>query len=263
MLEDDNKSFVGVFDSGLGGLSVLEEMLSLLPHENFVYFGDSANAPYGTKNEEEILELTSKNILMLKEMGAKAVVLACNTATSVAAGHLRKKYKDMPIIGVEPAIKPAVLDNPKEKIIVMATPATLKGKQFINLAGRYEESSKLVSIPCEGLMEFVERGELQGGKLEHYLKEKLQEEIKEKPAAIVLGCTHYPFVKKEIINIVGEGIKIYDGGLGTAKQLKRVLQANGMLKESGEGSLEILNSGGKEFVERSKALLKTKIWRLG
>lgn len=256
MARNSKEPFVGVFDSGLGGLSVLEEMLKVLPTENFVYFGDSKNAPYGTKSKKEILRLTSDNISMLKEKGAKAIVLACNTATGVAAAHLRKTYKDMPIIGVEPAIKPAVLENRGKRVLVMATPVTVQGKQFLELSDKYKDDAELVSLPCEGLMEFVERGELKGEKLQGYLKSKLQDEISKGISAIVLGCTHYPFIKKEIVSFVGEDIKIYDGSLGTAKQLKRVLEANGIFKDGGKGHLEILNSAGEEFVKRSKKLLE-------
>lgn len=258
-MESGREEFVGVFDSGLGGISVLKKILEILPSENFVYFGDSANAPYGTKTREEITKLTEKNILMLKKMGAKAVVLACNTATSMAAHTLREKYKDFPIIGVEPAIKPAALENPGKKVIMLATPATVKGEQFVNLASKYKDKANLVPIACEGLMEFVERGELEGKMLRTYLKGKLDSQIDSELAAVVLGCTHYPFIKKEIENVVGEGIKIYDGSFGTARQLARVLKAKDILKENGIGSLSILNSGGEDLVKRSKALLEMKI----
>ena len=131
---ENSTKFVGVFDSGLGGLSVLKAMLKILPQEKYIYFGDSANAPYGTKGEDEILALTEKSLEMFINMGAKAIVLACNTATSMAASTLRQKYKEIPIIGVEPAIKPAALENEGKKVLMLATPATVRGKHFVNLA---------------------------------------------------------------------------------------------------------------------------------
>ncbi len=256
MGESENKEgFIGVFDSGLGGLSVLKAILTELPNEKYVYFGDSANAPYGTKDREEITALTENNIKMFINMGAKAVVLACNTATGVAAKTLRKKYKKLPIIGVEPAIKPAALENKGKKVLIMATPATIKGEQFVELTKRFEDMAKLKALPCPGLMEFVERGEFSGENLSEYLKSKIEPELDEELSAVVLGCTHYPFIKDEIEKVAGTGIKIYDGSFGTAKQLRRVLKEKGLLSIGGVFSLEIMNSASAEYVERSKKLL--------
>ncbi|MGP1570105.1 MAG: glutamate racemase [Eubacteriales bacterium] len=259
-IQDNNeKGFIGVFDSGLGGISVLKAILKELPNERYIYFGDSANAPYGTKEKEQIVELTEKNINMFIKMGAKAVVLACNTATSMAAKTLRHKYRELPIIGVEPAIKPAALENKGKKIVIMATPATVKGVQFVELAKRFKDCANLVPLACPGLMEFVERGEFESKNLYDYLQEKLESEIKKDLAAVVLGCTHYPFIKKAISNVAGKDVKIYDGSNGTARQLVRVLREKNLISKTGDSSLEILNSASEEFVKRAYMLLEKDI----
>ncbi len=256
---ENSTKFVGVFDSGLGGLSVLKSMLKILPQEKYIYFGDSANAPYGTKGEDEILALTEKSLEMFINMGAKAIVLACNTATSMAASTLRQKYKEIPIIGVEPAIKPAALENEGKKVLMLATPATVRGKQFVNLARRFRDVADLVPVACPGLMEFVERGELESEALNEYLRSKLLSEADENLAAVVLGCTHYPFIKDAISNVVGKHIKIYDGSIGTARQLARVLKERNLISSDGKQELTIMNSKSDEFVKRSYMLLGKEI----
>lgn len=231
---DRKKLPIGVFDSGVGGISVLRELVKLMPEEKYLYFGDSANAPYGTKGLEQVRQLTMKNIGYLLERGVKSVVVACNTATSVAVADLRKKYPDLPLVGIEPAIKPAVEQHPGGRIIVMATPMTLRQEKFCRLMGRWEAQAQIVPLPCPGLMEYVERDHLEGEDLRKYLTE-LFWSVDHKPMdAIVLGCTHYPFAKTAIRNVVGTEVKIYDGGLGTAREMKRRLQESGLLTENAE-----------------------------
>lgn len=256
---DSGNGSIGFFDSGLGGLSVLKESIKLLPGEDYIYLGDSANAPYGTKSKEEVRTVSERNLNYLKERGAKAVVIACNTATSAAADYLRNKYRDFPIIGVEPAIKPAVTAHRGKKILVMATPMTLREKKFRELMDRYKEEAEIVPIECEGLMEFVEAGDFPSHRLDAYLKNHLLTEKAAESAAIVLGCTHYPFIKSEILGAIGRELPMYDGGRGTAKQLVRVLEARGFLKpdaRTGEGRLTIESTGKDlEFLHKSKKLL--------
>lgn len=258
MLKTDNsKKPIAFLDSGVGGISVLNEAIKMMPHENYIYLGDSGNAPYGVKPTEKVRMLTEKNVQFLLEKGAKAVVIACNTATSAAADYLREKYRDVPIIGVEPAVKPAALDNMGRKILVMATPVTLIEKKFKSLMDQYEEYAQIIPVPCGGLMEFVERGQLEGAELQSFLGEILTDEIKNQAAAIVLGCTHYPFIKNEIKKVTGHKVKIYDGGKGTAKQLQRRLGRDGILNKSlGKGSVEILNSLNEPaMIELSQKLI--------
>ena len=162
---------IGVFDSGVGGISVLRELMRLMPGEDFLYLGDSVHAHYGTKALEEVRRLTIKNVELLLERGAKSIVIACNTATSAAVALLRKKYPDLPLVGIEPAIKPAVLENPRARVVVMATPMTLRQEKFQKLMGMYEEKAEILPLPCPGLMEFVERGDLESQELRRYMTE--------------------------------------------------------------------------------------------
>lgn len=234
---------VGVFDSGVGGISVLRELVNIMPQEDYLYFGDSKNAPYGTKRLEDVRELTVRHVEYLMEQGAKSVVVACNTATSAAVAVLRKKYPGLPLVGIEPAIKPAAMEKPGARIVVMATPMTLRQEKFQKLMGRYEEQIRIVPLPCPGLMEFIERGDLEGEDLQRYLTELFWSVNQEPIDGIVLGCTHYPFARKLIQKVVGEHVAIYDGGAGTAREMRRQLTEAGLRNDRVErGSVRFLNS---------------------
>lgn len=252
-----NREPIGVFDSGVGGISVLRELVRIMPNENYLYLGDSKHAPYGTKTLEEVRELTIGNVQALLERGAKSIVVACNTATSAAVAVLRKMYPDLPLVGIEPAIKPAVLTYPHQKILVMATPMTLHQEKFQKLMHQYEEMAQIIPLPCPGLMEFVERGDLDGEDLHKYLTELLWSVKEEKIAAIVLGCTHYPFARDMIAKVAGENVAILDGGNGTAREMRRRLMVADRLSDSEEkGSVEFLNSRDtKEEQELCRYLL--------
>jgi len=239
----NSNSPIAVFDSGVGGISVLGELWKIMPNENYLYFGDSKNAPYGTKSEEEIKNQTQNNIKNLIDRGCKCVVIACNTATSVAIRDLRQTF-DIPIIGIEPAVKPAVAEHKGGKILVMATPVTLKKEKFALLMDSYSDISKIIPLPCPELVEMIEQGITEGEEIRKYLN-KIFEPFKNKNIdAIVLGCTHFPFAKKEIQNIFGSNTDIIDGGYGTAKETKRRLTE--------EGILNTLNSKGHIEFESSK-----------
>ena len=245
IMNTDNRP-IGVLDSGLGGISVLRELVKLMPGEAFLYYGDSANAPYGTRTPEEVIDLTKKDVDFLLERGAKAIVVACNTATSVAIRELREEYekKDIPVIGIEPALKPAVLAKEHSKVVVMATPMTLSQTKFNSM------------MPCPGLVEYIEGGMLEGPVLDEYLEKQFEPYEKSEIDAVVLGCTHYPLVKDEIQKHL-PGVAIYDGGFGTAKQTRKRLTECGLLsgKESG-GEVKIFNSKNTEDVlELSRRLL--------
>lgn len=227
---------VAVFDSGLGGVSVLKELLRELPNENFIYYGDTANAPYGVKNADEVRALTFSVYEKMRERGIKAFVIACNTATSVSVAQLREKYPEDIIVGVEPALKPAVLCREQPTVAVLATPLTLKEEKFASLLGRFSGNAKVIPFACPGLVEFVERGEVTGDGLQAFLEQLLEPLKREKLDAVVLGCTHYPFVKEEIAKILGADVLIFDGSLGTARETKRRLEVSGILsvrKEQG------------------------------
>ena len=234
-----NRQPIGIFDSGLGGISVLRNMKRLLPFEDFVYYGDDRNAPYGTKEEAEILRLSENVVEFLLARNVKAIVIACNTATSAAAKTLRERL-DIPIIGMEPALKPASLLRKNGMIAVMATPATLRQNKFRLLMEKYGEHA--LPLPCPGLMEFVENGVTEGKELDGFLSEMLRPYRDTQFDAAVLGCTHYVFLKRAIARAL-PGVPLVDGNEGTARQLRRVLEAGGSLNAEGEGSVSLFTSG--------------------
>lgn len=234
---------IGFFDSGVGGLSVLKEAISVMPNEDYIFFGDSKNAPYGTREVDDVKRLSFNIADFLAEKNVKAIVVACNTATSAAIEDLRNKYKDIPVIGIEPALKPAVKLERKGNIIIMATPMTLKEKKFKSLMDKYKDSCSIIPMPCPKLVEFVEHGILEGKELEDYLREKFAPYINEDIAAVVLGCTHFPFVRETLAKIVGNDVPLIDGGLGTSYELQRKLDEKGNLTDSDKkGNIEIYNS---------------------
>lgn len=242
---------IAVFDSGVGGISVLKELVKILPNENYIYFGDSKNAPYGMKTIEEVRRLTTDCAEALFKRGAKALVVACNTATSAAVRTLREKHPDIPIVGIEPAVKPAVSigkstteaegrfpnDGRIPRVLVLATPMTIREEKFKTLMNRYTDQGEIIPLPCPGLMDYVERGDLHSPDFRKYLEELLYEYTQDKVDAAVLGCTHYPFARDLIQEILGEDVVILDGGEGTAREMKRRLEVAGLLnpsKEKGE-----------------------------
>ena len=237
---------IGVFDSGLGGISVLRELVKLLPNEQFLYFGDSANAPYGSRSTEEIRDLTLKHAEHFFARGAKALVVACNTATSAAIDKLRTTYPEKIIIGIEPALKPAVDRFPGGKILVMATEATLREKKFAALLEKHSAHCEIHKCPCPELVAFVERGELDSEALHEVLLRELGEHLSPPPQATVLGCTHYPFLKSAIAKVVGKDCALLDGSEGTARETKRRLSQAGLLSAGREGTVLIENSRDDE-----------------
>lgn len=248
---------IGFFDSGVGGISVLKEAVELLPKENYIYIGDSLNAPYGVKTPEEVRKLTFNMVDKLISMNVKAIVVACNTATSIAIDELRKAYRQIPIIGIEPALKPAVENYGNGIIVIMATPITLAENKFSKLRERYNKASDIIPMPCDGLVEIIESGNTKGEIVEEYLRDRFKNIPKEKVSSVVLGCTHYPFIKEALVNVINEDVAIIDGSLGTVKQLKRKLEQKGLLNTSNEqGIVKILNSKEDEkLIELSYDLL--------
>lgn len=237
---------IGVFDSGVGGVGVLKELVQVLPHENYIYYGDSLHAPYGEKTPEQVLELVNNVVKHLLEQNVKAILIACNTATSVAAGILRERYPEISIIGMEPAIKRAVSEKKKNKVLVMATPVTLHLDKYLRLQHKFESQAEFLPVECPGLAKRIEQADLDGTDLTEMLRELL-ERYKGKVDNVVLGCTHYPFVKKQIREILGD-IPILDGSRGTALQVQRVLRSKGLLNEQ-EQNGEIIFESSKETEE--------------
>ena len=252
-----NSRPVGVFDSGLGGISVLGTLLDVLPQENFVYYGDTRNIPYGDKQPQEVLALTHRAVDELIRRGCKAVVIACNTATSAAAGPLRQELH-MPVIGMEPALKPASLLPGGGITVVMATRMTLTQPKFQRLMALYGQNA--LPLPCPGLMECVEAGELSGPRVEALLDRLLAPLGDEPVKAVVLGCTHYPFLREAIAGRFAPGTPLLDGNLGTARQLKRRLDEEGLSSPGPGGEVAFLSSREGEAA-RMRAMLD--MWRRG
>ena len=242
---------IGIFDSGVGGLSVLRTALRLLPGERFIYYGDIANAPYGTKSEEEVRACADRVAKQLLDQGVKALVIACNTATCAAAAQLREKYPQLIIIGMEPALKLAHDQCPEGQILVLATPVSLASEKYHRLYNSYGE--RAVSLPCPGLMDFVERGEIDPPAVRAYLMEKFAPYLADgrAPAAVVLGCTHYPFVRETIQKLLGAGVQIFDGGAGTARETERRLKDCGLCSgRAQQGTVELCNSLASEQMKQ-------------
>lgn len=245
---------IGVFDSGMGGISILREMTRILPGESFLYYGDNANAPYGTRPKEEILRLSRGVVSRLLARDIKALVIACNTATSAAAETLRRELT-LPVIGVEPALKPAALYGGSGAILVLATPATLRLEKFARLMEQYGQ--RALPVPCPGLMEFVERGETDSPALHAFLKELLSPYRGTDVAACVLGCTHYPFVRRAIEREL-PGVPMFDGSEGTARQLKRVLEQANLLSGAANGQV-LFDSSDASALPRMRALYEMEL----
>ena len=246
---------IGLLDSGLGGIGVLGEALRQLPNEDYVYYGDTANAPYGDKAPEEVLGLVHQAVERLIELRCKAIVIACNTATSVSAGKLRQEL-DLPIIGMEPALKPASQLPGDGKILVMATRVTLALPKFQALMAQYGRDA--VPVPCPGLMECVERGELEGPKVTALLRKLLGPWLSQPIKAVVLGCTHYPFLRKTIAALFPAGTPLIDGNAGSVRQLRRRLEEQNLLSDRQEpGRITFLSSSEDPSVlQRMQTMLE-------
>ena len=233
--------YIAVFDSGVGGISVLRHLVRLLPGERFVYFGDSANAPYGSRSTEQVRQLTLAAAEKLtREYPLKALVIACNTATAAAVKEVRAAYPDLIVIGIEPALKVAADHFPGGRVGVMATEVTLREEKFDSLLHRFDENCSISRIPAPGLVQLIERGAVDTPETEALLHTILDPYVG-KLDALVLGCTHYPFAAKAIARVLGPAVALLDGGPGTARETKRRLEKAGLL-EQGVGEVMILNS---------------------
>ena len=252
---NDRNDYIAVFDSGVGGISVLRHLVEQMPQERFLYFGDSANAPYGTRSTEEIRTLTFAAVEELLSHNIKALVLACNTATAAAAKALRLAYPELIIIGIEPALKPAAERFPEGTVGILATPATLREGKLERLIARHGGDCHVERIPAPGLVELIEHGKAEDAETEDLLR-GLLEQWAGKLDGIVLGCTHYPFAADTIARIL-PGTEIFDGGAGTARNTRRRLAEAGLLRETGEGCVVFENSSADlEMLPRCEKLLK-------
>ena len=252
---NNKHDYIAVFDSGVGGISVLRHLLRYLPGERYLYFGDSANAPYGSRTTEEVRQLTLAAAEKLTtEYGIKALVIACNTATAAAVNEIRETYPDLIVIGIEPALKVGADRFPGGCIGVMATEVTLRENKFDTLLHRFEDDCTIAKIPAPGLVQRIEAGDTDGPETEKLLRTILADHVG-KLDALVLGCTHYPFSAKAISRILGDNVRLLDGGDGTARETKRRLEEAGLLEE-GDGEVTIINSAGNpEMLRISRELL--------
>ena len=241
--------YIAVFDSGVGGISVLRHLRRHLPGERFLYFGDSANAPYGSRTTQEVRSLTLAAAEMLtREYPVKALVIACNTATAAAVKQVREAYPALIVIGIEPALKVAADHFPGGRIGVMATEVTLREEKFDSLLHRFDENCTITKIPAPGLVQLVEAGKVDCAETDALLRKILGPHIG-KLDAVVLGCTHYPFAARAISRVLGEEVVLLEGGDGTARETKRRLMKAGLLEE-GDGSVTIINSSPDEAMVR-------------
>ena len=247
--------FIGVSDSGVGGISVLRHLLKELPNERFLYFGDSINAPYGVRPREEVEQLTMAALEKLMERGLKAFVIACNTATAAAIDALRAKYPDLIIEGIEPAVALASQRHPGGCIGVMATPGTLKSPRVLSRIDQFRDKCQIHLLPAPGLADLVEANKQNGPEGEALLTGFLAPYVG-KLDALVLGCTHYPFAAPMLNQILGQRTELLDGGLETTMNTKRRLAEAGLLND-GEGQLLIENSmPGDTMIDLCKQLLE-------
>ena len=248
------EDYIGVFDSGVGGVSVLRQLRKRMPGEKFYYFGDSANAPYGSRSTEEIRALTLAAVEKMRQTPLKALVIACNTATAAAIQVLRETYPHLIVVGIEPALKPAADQFPGGRIGVMATEATLREEKFNNLLGRYEQDHTVCKIPAPGLVELIEEGKADSREAEELLRQILSPYLGQLDA-LVLGCTHYPFASAAIRRCLGPRVVLVDGGDGTARETMRRLE-EAKLHWEGPGEVLWYNSSGDEkVIELSQNLL--------
>lgn len=245
---------IGIFDSGSGGLSVLREIIKLLPQERYVYYSDNANCPYGEKSVEFIQDRARKITDLLLSKGARIIVVACNTATAAAIAMLREEYP-VKFIGMEPAVKPAALSSRTGIIGVLATAGTLKASKYLNTRGMFEEGTMIAEHVGQGFVELVESGILDGPQAEETVRKSLQPLLDEGADRIVLGCTHYPFLRPVIERIAGPGVQVIDPAPAVARHLVDVMEQEGLLgpseaQDAGTPEIELITSGPEDSARR-------------
>ncbi|MDD0841661.1 glutamate racemase [Pseudomonas sp. Gutcm_11s] len=241
---------IGVFDSGVGGLSVLREIRARLPEESLLYVADSGHVPYGEKSAEFIRERSQRIAEYLREQGAKALVLACNTATAAAVADLRARYPELPIVGMEPAVKPAAAATRSGVVGVLATTGTLKSAKFAALLDRFANDIRVVTQPCPGLVEQVEAGELDSPHTRELLRGWVKPLLEEGCDTLILGCTHYPFIKPLLRELVPETVRLVDTGAAVAKQLQALLDQHGLRAQGPVQETRYWSSGDPQAMER-------------
>ncbi|MCI0610224.1 MAG: glutamate racemase [Anaerolineae bacterium] len=247
---------IGIFDSGVGGISVLRAMRQQMPNESVIYFGDQGHIPYGPRPMEQIRSFSEAITNFLLEQNAKIIVVACNTASAAALKYLREKFPDAQFVGMEPAVKPAAEHTQTGKVGVLATPATFQGALYASVVERFANGVELFQSTCPGLVQQIEQGNLDGEETRKILKDALQPMLEKNIDTVVLGCTHYPFVIPLIQQIVGDNVQVIDPAPAVAKQAKRLLEAGGMGNQStSKGEVKFYTSGDPDVLKSMLLML--------
>jgi glutamate racemase len=256
-----SSSPIGIFDSGVGGLSVLRAVRAQMPEESVIYFGDQGHIPYGPRPMEQIRNFSEAITRFLLDHDAKLIVVACNTASAAALKYLRETFPDVPFVGMEPAVKPAAEHTQTGKVGVLATPATFQGALYASVVERFANGVELLQDTCSGLVQQIEQGNLNSSETRTILNDALLPMLEKNIDTVVLGCTHYPFVIPLIEQIVGENVRVIDPAPSVAKQVRRVLEAKGLKKKSGSPhDLRFYTSGD---VDDLKSLLPLLLGEMG
>lgn len=241
---------IGVFDSGVGGLSVLRAIRKLMPEESVIYFADQGHVPYGQRTMEQIRNFSEAITRFLLARNAKLIVVACNTASAAALNFLRQTFPDVDFVGMEPAVKPAAERTQTGKVGVLATPATFQGELYASVVERFANGVELLQHTCPGLVGQIEKGDLDGSDTKAILEEALRPMLDAGIDTVVLGCTHYPFVIPLIEQLAGEFVRVIDPAPAVARQALRLLDATGTRLQDGErGDVRYYTSGDPDVFE--------------
>ena len=241
---------IGIFDSGVGGLSVLCAIREQMPKESIIYFGDQGHIPYGPRPMEQIRSFSEAITNFLLQHNAKIIVVACNTASAAALKYLRDKFPNIQFVGMEPAVKPAAEHTQTGKVGILATPATFQGALYASVVERFANGVELLQNTCPGLVQQIEQGNLDGEETRKILEDALLPMLEKNIDTVVLGCTHYPFVIPLIQRIVGNNVRVIDPAPAVAKQVGRVLEARGMRSDSkSKGRVKFYTSGDTESLK--------------
>ena len=246
-----NNNPIGLFDSGMGGLSVWREIRAALPAESLIFFGDGVRCPYGSRPESQVLQFTVEAVERLIAEGCKLIVIACNTATAVAIDYLRERYADIPFVGLEPAVKPAALTTKTGVVAVLATERSLKGRLFVQTSAKYEQSVQIIKAVGEGFVEIVEQSAEHESATIDVVRRVVEPLLAAGVDKIVLGCTHYPFLREVIAKVAGEGVEIIDSSEAVARRGATLLDENNLrANENATAEYRFLTFADEAYAEK-------------
>ena len=250
-----NNNPIGVFDSGMGGLSVWRVLRAQLPHESLLYFGDGARCPYGERPREEVLRFTVEAVEKMLARGCKLIVLACNTATAVAVEHLRARYPEVPFVGLEPAVKPAVLTTESGVVGVLATRRSLEGELFRRTSAQYADRARILPVVGEGFVEIVEQSLENTPEAEQAVRRVVEPLIEQGADRIVLGCTHYPFLREVLERVIGErAVEIVDSSDAVERRVEYLLDAGDLRADVGAAPCyEFMSEAGEDYIGKLRS----------